>query len=41
MYMIREVYNAKPGCAPAIIEALKADDAMFISMGWAKPGFPR
>ena len=29
-------YNAKPGCAPAIIEALKADDAMFISMGWAK-----
>ncbi len=36
MYMIREVYNAKPGCAPAIVEVMKAIDAWFISMGWAK-----
>ena len=36
MYMIREVYTAKPGCAPVLIESFKAIDAWFISMGWAK-----
>ena len=36
MYMVREVYNGKPGCAPALIEGMKAIDGFYVSMGWAK-----
>ena len=36
MYMVREVYNAKPGCAGPIIEGMKAIDGFFVSIGWAK-----
>ena len=36
MYMVREVYHGKPGCAPALIGGMKAVGDFFVSIGWAK-----